>query len=246
MSARPSISLVIPSYNEEANIRATVARCLENLKKFTDQPEIVIVDDCSTDSMPQIAAEMARTMPALKVVRNPINLGAGMSLLVGIYAAKGEIICHDSMDYPFDVADLEFILPKFAEADAVAIVRKDRAAHSPWRKLTSFTHHWMVRVLFRFHVRDMNFVQAYRREIFQRIRVRAKSPAFVTPEILIRAHDAGFRIAQVEAVFHPREKGVASYGRPRDILWTFADMISFWLERGKERKLAKKAAHGQS
>ena len=109
--------------------------------------------------------------------------------------------------------------------------RTDRSAHSPYRKLTSLVHYWLVRLLFRVPFRDMNFVQVYKGDVLRALKVKAKSPAFVTPEILIRARDRGFRITEVEAPFHRRERGQASYGKPRDILWTLSDMLSFWIER---------------
>jgi glycosyltransferase involved in cell wall biosynthesis len=199
----------------------------------------VLVDDGSTDDTPRLAAQMAAEMPALRVITNPVNLGAGTSLLIGMWSASGSVIVHDSMDYPFDLADLREVLPLFPRHDVVVIVRRDRSAHSTYRKLTSVVHYWLVRLLFRVPFRDMNFVQAYRRDVVRALRVRARSPAFVTPELLIRARDHGFSIAEVTAVFHPRKRGQASYGKPRDILWALADMISLWIERRTERRRSR-------
>jgi hypothetical protein len=49
----------------------------------------------------------------------------------------------------------------------------------------------------------------------------------------MRARDQGFKIAEVKAPFHRRHRGIASFGKPRDILWTLGDMVGFWLERRK-------------
>jgi hypothetical protein len=153
-------------------------------------------------------------------------------------SAAGDIVVHNSMDYPFHLEDdLSRVLSAMGAADVVAVVRSDRSAHSPYRKLTSIVHHYLVRLLFRPHVRDMNFVQAYRREVIRSIRVKARSPAFVTPELLIRAGRAGFRITEVSAPFHRRTQGTASYGKPRDILWALTDMISLWLEGRNDGKV---------
>lgn len=231
MPKRYAISVVLPSFNEEANFEETVGKCLAALRRLSDRPEVVIVDDGSSDGMPRMADALAAREPAVKVIHNPINLGAGISLLVGMSAASGDLIAHDSMDYPFDLNDLEKALPLFDDHDVVVMVRTDRAAHSNYRKITSWVHHKLVRLLFGTRLRDMNFVQVYRRDAVRRLTIKAKSPAFVTPEILIRAQAAGLRVAEMDAVFHPRKKGVASYGKPRDILWTLADMLAFWMER---------------
>lgn len=227
----PRLSVILPGFNEEANVEPTVARCISDLRGICEDYEIVIVDDASTDTMPERADRLARETPRIRVLHNPVNLHVGLSLLVGLKAASGDLIVHNSMDYPFHLSDLSRALPLLETHDVVIVSRTDRSAHSAWRKLTSFVHWRMVKALFRVPFTDMNFVQVYRAEVLRAVRVQAKSPAFVTPEILIRARDLGFRIAEIRAPFHRRERGVSSYGKPRDILWTLADMIGFWSER---------------
>jgi len=228
-----SISLVLPGYNEEANIDACVRNCRRQLAQFTDRFEIILVNDGSTDRTAALADRLAKDHAEIRVLHNPLNFGVGISLLLGFKAARGDLVFHNALDNPFDLADLEKVLPLFPENDLVVVVRKDRSAHSPYRRLTSLVNFWLIRLLFRIGLRDLNFIQVYKREVLQSV-VRAKSPAFVTPEILIRAHDRGYKIAEVEAVFHRRNKGKANYGKARDILWTLADMVSLRLEKWRK------------
>jgi glycosyltransferase involved in cell wall biosynthesis len=232
MAARrdSDVSIVIPAFNEEMNVDETIDRVRRTLENIGPSWEIVIVDDCSTDRTAEVVARRAETEPRIRVIRNPVNLGAGTSVLIGLRSASGKIRMHNSMDLPFDPADLPRVLSLFPQSDVVVIRRIDRSAHSPWRKLTSFVHHWLVRVLFWIDVRDMNFVQAYKADVIEKLPIKARSPSFVTAELLIRARRAGFVLREVECVFHPRKRGVASYGKPRDILWALADMFSLRLE----------------
>ncbi len=231
------VSLLLPGYNEEANIEGVVARCAHALEGLVARWEIIVIDDGSVDQTPALADRIAAASGGrIRVVHNPINLGVGQSLLIGMRAATHELVLHNAMDYPFDLADLERLLPLFPEHDVVIVARSNRSAHTTWRKLTSLVHYWLVRILFGVPFRDMNFVQIYKRETLARLGVRARSPAFVTPETLIRARDGGMRIAEVTAPFHRRERGQAHYGKPRDILWTLSDMLSFWLERLPARR----------
>ncbi len=231
-----SISLVLPSYNEESSLAQTVHKCLSVLPSFADHYEIIIVNDGSTDGSPAVADSLQKECSAVRVIHNHINLGVGNSLLIGMAAATCDLILHNSIDYPFDLQDLKHVLPLFPEADVVAVVRQDRSAHSVYRKLTSWVHHKMVCFLFWVRFRDMNFVQMYKRDVIQNVKVRARSPAFVTPELLIRARRQGYKVAEVEAVFHPRERGKASYGKARDILWALADMLSLRKELSFEQE----------
>jgi glycosyltransferase involved in cell wall biosynthesis len=226
-----SLTLLMPGYNEEANVEEAIQRCLRVLPDLVARYEVIIVDDGSTDRTPELADRLAQESPFVRVIHNPVNLSVGISLLIGMKAASCDLVLHNAMDYPFDLADLDRILPLFPEWDVVVVARTNREAHSAYRKLTSLVNYWLIRLLFRAPFGDMNFVQVYKREVLQALRVKAKSPAFVTPELLIRAREHGFKITEVEAVFHRRHKGKASFGKPRDILWTLADMLSFWLER---------------
>ena len=226
------LSIVIPGYNEEENVEATVVRCLGALAKLGVRHEIIIVNDASTDRTGEIADSLAAKNKAVCVIHNPVNLNVGMSVLIGMRAARGGVVMHNSMDLPFDPDDIGRVLELAKNADVVVVVRTGREAHSLWRKVTSLVHHWMVRILFWIDIRDMNFVQAYRREVLQSLPVKSKSPAFVTPELIIRAKRAGYHMVEFEAAFHRRKLGSANFGRPRDILWTFSDMLSFWLEGG--------------
>jgi glycosyltransferase involved in cell wall biosynthesis len=239
-----SISLVVPGYNEEAGIEDVALRSLAALRAYTDRPEVILVDDCSVDRTGEIADRLARENDAIRVIHNPLNLGVGCSLLIGMRAARGDIVMHNGMDEPFHLEDFGAVLACFPEADVVAVVRTDRSANSAYRALTSLANYWLLKLLFQPPFRDMNFVQAYKREVVHAAPVKARSPAFVTPELLMRAHDLGFRIAEVRATFHRRLHGRASHGKPRDILWTLSDMLSFRLEGRDvpEKRLPVKAA----
>ena len=225
-----SLSLVLPGYNEEANVEQAVRGFEAALRALVPRYEILIVDDGSTDATPEIADRLARESNCVRVIHNPINLGVGTSLLIGMRRAECDLVMHNAMDAPFEMADLKDVLPLFPAHDVVALARIDRSAHSPWRKLTSITHRRLLGLLFRPGLRDLNFVQVYKREVLQAVKVKARSPAFVTAELLIRARNHGFKIAQVSATFHPRRRGQASYGKPRDILWALSDMLSYRLD----------------
>jgi glycosyltransferase involved in cell wall biosynthesis len=239
------LSVVIPGYNEQMNIRGAVERCTGALDELGIAYEIIIIDDASPDDTGAIAEAMAAGDPRVRVIHNPINLNVGMSILIGYHAARGDLVTHNAMDLPFDPKELARILPLFDDSELamVVVARTSRAAHSSWRKTTSLVHHWLIRALFWSALPDMNFVQVCRRSAVLGLGVRARSPAFVTPEMIIRARDAGLKIAQVNATFHPRTKGKAKFGKPRDILWVLGDMISFRLEhRAGPRRPRKVAA----
>lgn len=222
---RISLSLVMPGLNEEANVERAVRRAVDGLERATDEFEVIVIDDGSSDRTGEIAERLAARDPRVRVIRNQRNLNYGISLKRGIDAARCEWILHNGMDLPLAPEDLGKFTPLFGEADVIVARRADRAAHSSWRKLTSLVNSWLLRALFRPRTADLNFVQFYRRSFAQSVPLVSTSPAFVTPELILRAERGGWRVREVVAEFRRREAGKAHFGKPRDILWTLRDML---------------------
>ncbi|MBF0383810.1 MAG: glycosyltransferase family 2 protein [Magnetococcales bacterium] len=231
-SGAPYISVVIPAYNEELNVRNTIQTCLKHLRKITPHFEILIINDASTDRTGEIADTMQNEYPdEVRVFHNPVNVNVGISLRAGISYSRGDIVMHNSMDLPFDMEDLTNILPLLDHYDLVVVSRIDRSGHTNWRRLMSFVNWLFLKLLFGIPFKDLNFIQIYRREVLTKISVRSTSPAFVTPEMVMEAKRLGFKIGETKSSFHRRQKGASSFGGIRGITWTLADMISYRFEK---------------
>jgi glycosyltransferase involved in cell wall biosynthesis len=224
------LSVIIPGYNEEQNIESTIRRSVASLQTMVGQFEIILIDDCSRDRTAQIADSLAREFPVLLVVRNEVNRGQGGCLKRGFALARYDLITHNAMDYPFDFDDLAQLLPRFPAADLVVASRRQHAGYTAYRRLLSWGNRFLIRLLFGLHIRDYNFVQVYKREVIQRIRVRSQATAFITPEYIIRAHHAGYKVEEVTVDYFPRQKGRASAGKWRNIQESLRDMTLLFLE----------------
>jgi glycosyltransferase involved in cell wall biosynthesis len=202
-----------------------VRRAPPALERTTDQLEKLVIEEGSSDRTGEIAQRLAQEDPRVRVLRNERNLNYGISLARGIREARCEWILHDGMDLPLAPEDLGLFTPHFAEADLIVVRRADRSAHSPWRKLTSWVNHLLLRLLFSPRSNDLNFVQFYRRDWVQRVEISSTSPAFVTPELILRAERGGKRVVEICAEFRKREAGRGHFGRLPDIAWTLRDML---------------------
>ena len=220
-----SLSLVMPGLNEEASLEGAVKRCVRAFERLTDDFEILVIDDGSSDRTGEIARRLAKEDPRIRALRNPRNVNYGVSLARGIAEARCDWILHDGVDLPLAPEDLDRFLPYLPDSDVIVARRVSRAAHSPWRKLTSWTNNLLLRLLFRPRSRDLNFVQLYRRSFVQKLPLVSTSPAFVTPELILRAERTGGRVREVVVEFRRREAGKAHFGKPKDILWTLRDML---------------------
>jgi glycosyltransferase involved in cell wall biosynthesis len=225
------ISVIYPAYNEAGNIERTIRRSVEALRSLFDRFEIIIVDDASADETGEIAESLAAEHPEIKVIHNAANQGQGESLRIGFREASYDLVIHNAMDYPFDLKDLSKMLPLLDEADIVVAVRNRRTDYTLYRRFLSVMNLILLNLLFGLGLRDYNFVQLYRKKVLETVQVDARSTAFLTPETLIRAHDLGYRIKEVEIDYHPRERGVATSGRPRVLVSSLRDLLRFWLKR---------------
>jgi glycosyltransferase involved in cell wall biosynthesis len=226
-----SITVIFPAYNEEANIRRAMEQAMQAMSSRFNTFELLIIDDGSRDNTGSIAEELAETYPEITVLHNERNMGLGETLYRGFQCAKGELIIQNAMDYPLDLRDLDTLLPVLDEVDIVVAVRKAYAGYTPYRRLTSKVNRALLRLLFEPRLRDYNYTQLYKKEVLEAARPTSRSTVFIVPEILIRAHDLGFRMKEVEIDFHPRIAGEATSGKPRVILRSVLDMFIFWVKR---------------
>jgi glycosyltransferase involved in cell wall biosynthesis len=228
---RRSITVIFPAYNEAANIERVIEQSMEAMLARFDTFELLIIDDGSRDNTGSIAEQLAEIYPEITVLRNERNMGLGETLYRGFQCAKGELVIQNAMDYPLDLRDLDKLLPALDEADVVVAVRKTHAGYTPYRKLTSKVNRALLRLLFEPKLRDYNYTQLYNRRVLEAARPTSRSTVFIAPEIIIRAHELGFRIKEVEVDYHPRIAGKATSGKPGVILRSVWDMLIFWGRR---------------
>jgi dolichol-phosphate mannosyltransferase len=229
------ISVIFPAYNEAETIRPTMAKALDALRSVVDRFEILIVDDCGQDGTGRIADELAARHPEIRAIHNVANIGQGASIVRGFEEARFDLVTHNAMDYPFDLRDLNQLLPQLKEADIVVGSRLSRPGYSPYRMIMSYVNLMLLHTLFPLRLKDYNFVQLYPKSVWKSVKVEARSTAFLTPEALIRAFDMGYRIKEIGIPYHPRLAGEATAGRPKVILRSLQDMLRFWWKRQRGR-----------
>jgi glycosyltransferase involved in cell wall biosynthesis len=117
MQQSECLSIVMPAYNEEATLETVVQRVLQVPRLL----EVVIVNDCSSDSTGKLADALARLHPKVKVLHQPTNRGKTEALKAGFASTRGDIVIVQDADLEYDPSDIgELINPILdGQADVV-------------------------------------------------------------------------------------------------------------------------------
>jgi glycosyltransferase involved in cell wall biosynthesis len=228
----PSISVVFPMWNEEAYIHRAVAAARDVLTRTASDHEIIIVNDASTDRTGELADELARQDPRVKVVHHQKNRKLGGSLRSGYAAATKDLILYSDADLPFDFHEVERAvrLMEYQQADVLSAYRFDRTSEGLLRTLYTIGYSAIIRTLFSLRFRDVNFsFKLFRRALLDRIVLKSEG-SFIDAEFLVRAKKAGAHVIQVGVDYFPRTRGQSTLASPGVILGILREMVTLWRE----------------
>jgi len=124
----PAISLVIPVYNEQANLDALIERCLKTCRDFGQSFELILVDDGSADSSPRIVTQAAEQNSGIVVgVLLNRNYGQHAAIMAGLAEARGDIIVTLDADLQNPPEEIPKLIRKMGEGfDVIGTVRVPR------------------------------------------------------------------------------------------------------------------------
>lgn len=230
MKSNNSLSLILPLYNEETLLESALNYCIDVLQNDFEDFEIILIDDGSKDRTLSILQEKFAQYPFIKIHQNFVNLNQGITVQRGWKIAEKDFVLFNGIDMPLDLKEVKSILDELNEYDVIVLERSIYQGATQWRLITSNVNFWIRKLLFPVLTsgfKDMNYTQIYKKSIIDSIMPLAKSPAFTTPEMIIRARINGLRIVQKMITFNERKHGTGSLGKLHDILWTIYDMFRF-------------------
>ena len=210
------LSVVIPAYNEETNIRLGA---LDKVSRYFERVpytwEVIVVDDGSTDGTRQLLSEF-RSNRGFTIIENPHQGKAG-TVITGMLAAKGEIVLFSDLDQAAPIREVEKLLPWFKEYDVVIGSRNTHREGAPLTRVLMARGFMLLRtiILGLGGIKDTQCgFKAFRRDIardmFQRLKLygtrQRVSGSMVTAgfdiEVLFLARKSGYRIKEVPIEWH--------------------------------------------
>ncbi len=224
-----SLSIFFPCYNDAATIGTLVTAAhvvgMESGRDF----EIIVVDDGSSDNSREILDALRKQYAELRTVYHPSNRGYGAALRSGFQASLKELVFYTDGDGQYDVLELKKLLPVMQEG--VDVVNGYKIARSdPWHRIIiGKTYLVLMRVLFRFKVRDVDCD-------FRLIRKRAldmislhHSSGVICLELVRKLELAGYRFADYPVHHYHRVHGRSQFFNFKRLAITAINIFKlFW------------------
>lgn len=223
MNEKKDISVVVPLYNEEGNVRELHRKILEACKSLGKSFEIIFIDDGSKDK----TVENCAGLIPLKFIKFRKNFGQTAAFDAGIKASVGEIIVMMDGDLQNDPADIKLLLDEMAKGyDIIAGWRWQRKDPIS-KKIFSRGANLLRKILIQDKIHDSGCsLKAYKKSCFVGVDLFGEMHRFI-PAIL---EMQGFRVGEVKVSHHPRVSGVTKYNWKRGVKG-FVDMVSIWFWR---------------
>lgn len=220
------LSVVLPAYNEEANIERVVRSCVAYLEARMPDYELLVVNDGSHDRTGEILNRLQNEFPRLRPLHHPQNRGYGAALRTGFDAASKRFVFYMDGDGQFNISDLDHLLPLATDEDHIVtgfrIERRDPFVRRLNAKLFGG---WLVRIMLGVRVRDLNCAfKLIPKKVFERI-VLESPGALINAELYGRAVRKGFGIKEVGVHHYPRPAGVQTGAHLRVIIRAFYDLF---------------------
>ena len=228
-----SISIVIPAFNEERRLPATLSAVFHYLEgKACVFAEVLVVDDGSTDGTSAAATEFSRRHPELRLLKNPGNRGKGYSVRHGMLEAKGDWVLFTDADLSAPIEDLDKLWAAAAAQNAAvaigsrALDRSLIAVHQSFlRENAGRVFNLLMRLATGLPFQDTQcgfklFEARAAREVFKRQRLERFG---FDAEVLFIARRLGYRMVEVPVRWsHSEGTKVSMF---RDSLGMFVDLL---------------------
>lgn len=229
MSGFP-VSVIIPAFNEEAIIEASVQKALDVLQRHKADFEIIIVNDGSWDKTKEILEKKFSLTPGISIIHKPKNEGFGSAIRTGISQGKKEFLFCVPVDSPLTDELYVAFSNNARKADVLVSYRRKRIGYSMLMLLNSWIYHLTISLLFGMKLKDYNWIHLYHRKLFDDGGIKIEfNGIFMLAEILIKAKRKGYTFFEFEVEQTQRLTGIATSAKPSSMLKTLLDVVAFRL-----------------
>ena len=233
-----SVSVFFPAYNDEKTIAGLVKDALAVLPTLTDDYEVIVVNDGSTDGTGVVLDKLAETLPHLRVIHHNGNKGYGAALRTGFANAGKDLIFYTDGDGQYDAREMTILFPLMGDGIAVVNGYKIKRSDRRRRKVIGAVYNRLARLMFRIPIRDVDCdFRLIRRRAIEQVELVSAS-GMICVEMIRKLHASGCAFAEVPVHHYPRTFGESQFFTIPSIARTAFDFFHLWLKIVARRPFA--------
>jgi hypothetical protein len=217
------VSVLVPAKDEAENLPLFMEQAAATFASASDNYEVIVIDDGSTDQTWRVLQELADQYPFLRIERHRARRGIAEALRTGYLAARGSVLVFYPADMQFKPEDIPRLAAPILAGQADMVTGFKEGKYD--KAFVSGIYNRLSRALFHVPVKDLNSVKAYRREIMDVLPIR---PDWHRYMIVIAAAE-GFTVTEIPVPLYPRHAGKSKFGLSR-IPVGVLDMLAVWFE----------------
>ncbi len=198
----PEVTAIIPVFNDRRSLETAIPRSVETLSRITEQFELIVAEDGSTDGSAGLVREYEQKDPRIRLLHSDERLGRGKALNRAITESAGSIVCYYDVDLATDMRHLPELIHAIREGADIAtgsrLIPGSDIVRTGGREIASRSYNFLVRLFLGSRIYDHQCgFKAFNKEKIVRILPAIRSNHwFWDTELLVRAQRNGFIVRE--------------------------------------------------
>jgi glycosyltransferase involved in cell wall biosynthesis len=226
----PGISAFFPAYNDAGTIASMVLAALHACHRVTDDYEVIVIENGSTDYTVEVVQDLIETHDHLKLVSHREPLGYGGALRLGFELSSKELVFYTDGDAQYDANELDLLFAAMRPGVDVVQGYKIARGDPVFRKIIGRIYHWIVKIAFGLPIRDTDCdFRLIRKSALERFTLKSTTGT-IPLELVKKLHVSGAVFAEIPVHHYHRVYGRSQFFNFKRLWATGVQLLELWKE----------------
>lgn len=229
MKRLSSLSIFFPSLNDAQILPELIRKAVAVAKKVSNDFEIIVINDGSTDNTKEVLNELQKKYAMLKVVHHDKNRGYGGALISGFKHSKKEWIFYTDGDGQYDPGELSLLVEKLDNQTDVVNGFKIKRSDAKRRKILGSTYNKILHKIYNIPISDIDCdFRLIRNKCLKQIKLVSNS-GMICLELILKLKKINARFKEIEVHHYPRKYGKSQFFKISKLFETLRDHGAFFV-----------------